>query len=63
MKEEMLKYLEENYWTSGRDDDLIHEFINDFFDQYQPERTSEKDRKVCDVPNTPTKGSESTRNE
>jgi hypothetical protein len=45
----------------------------------QPERTSEKDAKickplpdslnwcdatsVCDVPNTPTKGSESTRNE
>ena len=24
----------------------------------QPERLSEKDRKVCDSPNTPTKGSE-----
>lgn len=29
----------------------------------QPERTSEKDRKVCDVPNTPTKGSEPSRND
>jgi hypothetical protein len=30
---------------------------------YQPERLSEKDRKVCDSPNTPTKGSESSRND
>lgn len=29
----------------------------------QPERLSEKDRKVCDSPNTPTKGSESSRND
>lgn len=28
----------------------------------QPERLSEKDRKVCDSPNTPTKGSELDRN-
>lgn len=29
----------------------------------QPERLSEEARKGCDSPNTPTKGSESTRNE
>lgn len=30
---------------------------------FQPERTSEKARKGCDVPNTPTKGSEPSRND
>jgi hypothetical protein len=29
----------------------------------QPERASERDRKVCGAPNTPTKGSESSRND
>lgn len=41
---------------------LIHvcEFL---LNSYQPERTSEEARKGCDVPNTPTKGSETNRND
>lgn len=30
---------------------------------WQPERLSEEARKGCDSPNTPTKGSESSRND
>ena len=42
MKEKMLEYLE-NYWTSGRDNNIVIEFINDFFNQYQPERSKRED--------------------
>ena len=44
MKEKMLEYLE-NYWTSGRDNNIVIEFINDFFNQYQPERSKREDVK------------------
>ncbi len=43
MKEEILKFLEINYWTSGRDNDLISNFIEEFFNQYQPERSKRED--------------------
>ena len=42
MKEKMLEYLN-NYWTSGRDNEIIKDFIIDFFDQYQPERSKRED--------------------
>lgn len=54
MKKEMLEYLE-GYWTNGRDHDVIIEFINDFFSQYQPERLSEKTREGCDSLNSTNK--------
>lgn len=41
MKKEMLEYLE-GYWTNGRDHEILVQFIDDFFSQYQPERLSEK---------------------
>lgn len=34
-KEKIIEYLNEDYWTSGRDDDLIRDFIKAFFDEYQ----------------------------
>ncbi len=37
MKEDLYKYLED-YWTSGRDNDLIENFLISFFKSYQPER-------------------------
>ena len=48
MKEKMLEYLE-NYWTSGRDNNIVIEFINDFFNQYQPERSKREDPIRCEL--------------
>ena len=31
MKEILLKYLNTKFWASGRDADIIEEFINEFF--------------------------------
>lgn len=42
MKEKMLFYLENNHWANARDFDLIKSFVEDFFNQCQPERLSEK---------------------
>ena len=53
MKEKILDYLHNNHWSSGRDHDIIESFIDDFFDQYQPERSKREDPhlKLEDVKN------------
>jgi len=35
LRKEMLQYLEHEYWTSARDNDLVEGFIYDFFEQYE----------------------------
>jgi hypothetical protein len=52
------EYQDGKYHTLSEAYELYNHYIN-----YQPERLSEKDRKVCDSPNTPTKGSEPNRND
>lgn len=63
MKHFEMKLLWENKRIMNEKGDIIDVYI-------QPERTSEKDQSsgktgklICDVPNTPTKGSESSRND
>jgi hypothetical protein len=57
MKKEMLNYLDQAdkdgfpLWMEPRRQ-WIEEFIEDFFDQYQPERLSEKTRKGSDSLNS-----------
>jgi hypothetical protein len=70
MKEKMLDFLFNNHWCSGRDHDIIESFIDDFFDQYQPERLNPEASKLvlhpipdevrkmfgrCDSPNSENK--------
>ena len=42
MKEKMIEYLKLHY-EEAQYDDVILDFINAFFDQYQPERSKRED--------------------
>lgn len=68
--DELRKKLDElNFMFRSEAVLFITEILKYIMDTIQPERTSGKDHvgedtaMICDVPNTPTKGSESTGNE
>ena len=61
MNSEIIKYYEMKPLWEKRSFMDENRIIHDVY--IQPERLSEKDRKVCDSPNTPTKGSETSRND
>jgi hypothetical protein len=63
MKKVMIEGKE--YWQQEECDipKISMPYPRDLLTSYQPERASEKARKGCGAPNTPTKGSESSRND
>lgn len=43
LRKEMLKIVSELYWSDSDESQILNSFINDFFDQYQPERSKRED--------------------
>ncbi len=41
IQEKIMKYLEDCYWTSGRDNNLILDFISDFFESLKNENNNQ----------------------
>jgi hypothetical protein len=61
MKKEMLKFLNGQFPIYFEEREIIRDFIETFFKNYQPERLSPEDhvadasKMVCDSPNTANK--------
>ncbi len=46
MKKQLFEYLQ-NHWTSGRDNDIIKDFLNDFFSQLEADEIQKTEYKLA----------------